>query len=134
MDFLHTCGVIIDMSQLEWGFATTWPNEVFALNCSKSTDLSYRHLQQLQEFQVDESKDILKQFPDVIYAPLGRVKLVKHRIEIVEENSRRQRPYPMSQIKLEEVNREVDYMLVVTLALLLAILMAVSHTSRPYGV
>jgi hypothetical protein len=65
----------------------------------------------LQEFQVDEIKDLLKQFPDVIDAPLGRVKSVKHRIEIMEENPRRQRPHPMSQVKLEEVNRQVDYML-----------------------
>jgi hypothetical protein len=28
MDFLHTCGLIIDMSQLEWGFSKTWANEV----------------------------------------------------------------------------------------------------------
>jgi hypothetical protein len=32
MDFLHTCGLIIDMSQLEWGFTKTWPNEVYELN------------------------------------------------------------------------------------------------------
>jgi hypothetical protein len=54
----------------------------------------------MHEFQVDEIKDLLKQFPDVIDAPLGRVKAVKHRIELIEENPRRQRPYPMSQVKL----------------------------------
>jgi hypothetical protein len=77
MDFLHTCGLIIDMSKLEWGFSKTWPNEVYQLNCSESKDLSSRHLQLMHEFQVDEIKDLLKHFPDVIDAPLGREKAVK---------------------------------------------------------
>jgi hypothetical protein len=44
VDFLHTCGLTIDMSKLEWGFSKTWPNEVYKLNCSESKDLSSRHL------------------------------------------------------------------------------------------
>jgi hypothetical protein len=39
------------------------------------------------------------------------VKSVKHRIQLIKERPKRQRPYPMSQVKQEEISRQVDYML-----------------------
>jgi hypothetical protein len=111
MDFLHSCGLLIDLAKLLWGFSKTWPKESYSLNVMESGDLSSRPLQLLAQFEGDEIKDLLKEFPDVIDAPLGRIKAIKHRINLVEERPKRQRPYSMSQIKLDEVNNQVNYML-----------------------
>jgi hypothetical protein len=80
------------MSNLTWGFSTTYPTESYRLKVSQTEDPSSHSLQLLQEFENDEIKDLLKQFPDVMDAPLGRVKSVKHRIQLIEERPKRQRP------------------------------------------
>jgi hypothetical protein len=78
-------GLIIDISKLECGFSNTWPNKIYKLNFFESKELSSRHLQLMHEFQfqVDEIRDLLKQFPDVVNALLGWMKSVKHRISKV---------------------------------------------------
>jgi hypothetical protein len=111
MDFLHSCGLIIDMSNLTWGFSKTYPTEAYRLKVCQKEDPSSHTLQLLEQFENDEIKDLLKQFPDVMDAPLGRVKSVKHRIQLIEERPKRQRPYPMSRVKHDELNKQVDYML-----------------------
>jgi hypothetical protein len=79
--------------------------------CQPHHHPSSLNLQLLQHYKQDEIKDLLKQFPDVIDALLGRVKSVKHRIQLIEERPKKQRPYAMSQVKHEEIRRQVDYMI-----------------------
>jgi hypothetical protein len=45
----------------------------------------------------------------VIDAQLDGIKAIKHRINLIEERPKCQRPYSMSQIKLDEVNNQVQY-------------------------
>src|SRR5579875_2114930 len=111
MDFLALSGLMLDMANLQWGFQDNWPHEVYPLSCSEAEHCSTLNLMLLNDFEKDQIKDLIAKFPDVIDAPLGRVKAVKHRIKLIEEQPKRQRPYPMSKVKQEEADRQVDYML-----------------------
>jgi hypothetical protein len=111
MDFLHSCGLVFDMSNLTWGFSNSFPSEYYKLSVCQPEGPSSLNLQLLQHYEQDEIMDLLKQFPDVIDAPLGRVKSIKHRFQLIEERPKKQRPYTMSQVKHDEIRRQVDYMI-----------------------
>lgn len=85
MDFLHGAGLMIDMKDLLWGFTDLWPKCVFPLTNSVPFNASCNNLQLLQDFESDEVCKLLKEFPDVIDAPLGKIKGYQHTIKIIEE-------------------------------------------------
>ena len=71
----------------------------------------YVLLKLLMHAQSESISSLLKQFPEVVEAPLGKVTTVKHKIEMSQECPKRLKPYPASPKRLEELNRQVEYML-----------------------
>jgi hypothetical protein len=110
MDFLHTSGILVDFASMKWGFSRnkTFP---FSLNAVDSEKVSVRSLKLLTEAQSESISLLLKKYPEVVDAPLGKVVPVQHKIEMTEECPKRLKPYPASPKKLDELDRQVQYML-----------------------
>jgi hypothetical protein len=100
------------MKLLQWGFSDSWPKEKYELQTIIANKQTTRSLMLLQDFEHDEIRELLAKFPDVIDAPnLGRIKGIRHKIELLQERPKRQRPYPTSAAKHDEINKQGDYML-----------------------
>jgi hypothetical protein len=110
-DFLHQFGFTFDFGDLVWGFSDSFHEQKFKLKVDTSNTHTTHNLMLLQDFEQDEITKLLKEFPDVLDAPLGRIKGIKHRIKLIEERPKRQRPYPTSPFKHEEICRQTDEML-----------------------
>lgn len=111
MDFLRQCGLMLDCYGVKWEFSDTWSTQKYPLIMQNPVNNHICNLQTLKEFEGDQIKELLKLFPDVVDAPLGRIRGIKHVIKLIEEHPKRQRPYPTSPLKQKEINNQIQQML-----------------------
>jgi len=111
MNFLRNSGMVIDFADLHFWFKDK-PQQVFNFEKKDVSSCTVRSLQLFSEWQKQEIKKLLLQFPTVFDAPtIGKTDAAEHTIQLKEDKPLLLKPYPYSETKHAIIDPMVDKML-----------------------